>query len=62
MQNNKIGSHSLMDLKRTLDMMVSTDRITKKESLEILKKAGLSISADGKNFVDEEGSLYNFDI
>jgi hypothetical protein len=62
MQNNKIGSHRLMDLKRTLDMMVSTDRITKKESLEILEKAGLRISADGKNFVDEEGALYNFDI
>ena len=51
-----------MDLKRTLDMMVSTDRITKKESLEILEKAGLRISADGKSFVDEEGALYNFDI
>lgn len=62
MQNNKIGSHNLMDLKLTLDMMVSTDRITKKESLEILEKAGLSISADGKNFIDEEGALYNFDI
>jgi hypothetical protein len=62
MQNNKIGSHRLMDLKRTLDMMVSTDRITKKESLEILEKAGLRISADGNNFVDEEGALYNFDI
>ena len=43
----KITSSSLMDLKRTLDLMVSTDRITKKESLYILKKAGLSISEDG---------------
>ena len=51
-----------MDLKRTLDLMVSTDRITKKESLDILKKAGLSISVDGKNFIDEEGSIYNFEI
>lgn len=62
MTNNKIAPCNLMDLKRTLDMMVSTDRITKKESLEILEKAGLRISADGKNFVDEEGALYNFDI
>lgn len=51
-----------MDLKRTLDFMVSTDRITKKESLDILKKAGLSVSSDGNHFVDEEGALYNFDI
>lgn len=51
-----------MDLKRTLDFMVSTDRITKKESLDILKKAGLSVSSDGKHFIDEEGALYNFDI
>jgi len=58
----KITSSSLMDLKRTLDLMVSTDRITKKESLYILKKAGLSVSEDGNNFVDEEGALYNFDI
>jgi len=42
--------------------MISTDRITKKESLELLKKAGLAVSSDGKSFVDEEGSLYNFDI
>ena len=51
-----------MDLKLTLDLMVSTDRITKKESLYILKKAGLRVSADGNNLVDEEGALYNFDI
>jgi len=51
-----------MNLKSTLDLMVSTNRITKKESLEILKKAGLSISDDGKDFVDEKGSIYKFDI
>lgn len=62
MNKQNITSGRLMDLKRTLDLMVSTDRITKKESLDILKKAGLSISVDGKNFIDEEGSIYNFEI
>lgn len=62
MNKQNITAGILMDLKRTLDLMVSTDRITKKESLDILKKAGLSISVDGKNFIDEEGSIYNFDI
>jgi len=62
MYNKKIEPCELMNLKRTLDLMISTDRITKKESLELLKKAGLAVSADGKSFVDEEGSLYNFDI
>lgn len=62
MNNKNISAGRLMDLKRTLDFMVSTDRITKKESLDILKKAGLSVSSDGNHFVDEEGALYNFDI
>ena len=62
MNNKTIAPYQLMNLKSTLDLMVSTDRITKKESLDILKKAGLSVSVDGKNFIDEEGALYNFDI
>jgi len=62
MYNEEISPYELMNLKSTLDLMVSTNRITKKESLEILKKAGLSISDDGKDFVDEKGSIYKFDI
>jgi hypothetical protein len=62
MNKQKITSTELMSLKNTLDLMVSTDRITKKESIEILEKAGLSISKDGKSFIDENGKNYNFNI
>ena len=49
----------LLKLKEILGNMVSQDRITEQEMLDVLRKAGLArLPNSSSEWIDEEGSTY----
>ena len=58
MDTNKIVPAQLLELKKILFNMVAQDRITEKEALEILRKAGFARLPEGDGWIDEEGAVY----
>lgn len=55
---DKIISANLIKLKDILFSMVTQNRITEQEALDILRKAGLARLPESDGWIDEEGSVY----
>jgi hypothetical protein len=53
-----LSSTELIDLKNSLEKLVSQDRLSETEMLEILRKAGLARLPEGQGWIDESGARY----
>jgi hypothetical protein len=53
-----LSSTELIDLKNSLETLVSQDRLSETEMLEILRKAGLARLPEGQGWIDENGARY----
>ena len=49
----------LMDLKVSLQEMVSQGRMEESEMMDILRRAGLAKLPEGEGWIDESGSRYH---
>lgn len=58
MKNQKIVPAHLLKLKEILFEMISQNRITEEEALDVLRKAGLIKLPEADGWMDEEGSTY----
>jgi|AOAMet1_18_M0_10_1038524.scaffolds.fasta_scaffold38174_2 ABC-type metal ion transport system substrate-binding protein len=58
MEKKKIASAHLLKLKEILFDMISQNRISEAEALNILRKAGLIKLPEADGWMDEEGSTY----
>ena len=53
-----LSSTELIELKNLLETMVSQNRLSETEMLEILRKAGLARLPEGQGWIDENGARY----
>lgn len=58
MDPKRIAPARLLELKKTLYLMVGQGRMDEAEALSILRKAGFARLPEADGWIDEEGAIY----